>query len=96
MVTVGLLVTLTAKPGKEVELATFLRSAVKVAEAEPGTAAWFAIRLGDLTFGVFDVFSGQADRSTHLEAASALAAQAAEMLAEPPDVKPVDVLAAKL
>jgi quinol monooxygenase YgiN len=96
MVTVGLLVTMTAKPGKEQELATFLRTAVEVARAEPDTAAWFALSLGDMTFGVFDAFTGQAGRQAHLRAAQALAAQAEYLLASPPDVKPVDILAAKL
>lgn len=98
MVTVGLLVTMTAKAGKEPELADFLRSALAVAQEEPDTAAWFAIRIDDMTFGVFEVFGGQAGRSTHLQAASALAAeaQAMELLASAPDVQPVDVLAAKV
>ena len=96
MVTVGLLVTMTAKPGKEHELAAFLRDAVEVARAEPDTAAWFALRLGDMTFGVFEAFTGQAGRQTHLRAAQALAAQAEHLLASAPDIRPVDVLAAKL
>ena len=96
MVTVGLLVTMTAKPGKEQELAAFLRDAVEVARAEPDTAAWFALSLGDMTFGVFEAFTGQAGRQTHLRAAQALAAQAEHLLASTPEITPVDVLAAKL
>ena len=41
MVTVGLLVTLQARPGKEDELAGFLASALPLAQAEPETTAWF-------------------------------------------------------
>jgi len=96
MVTVGLLVTMTAKAGKEQELATFLRTAVEVAQAEPDTAAWFALSLGDMTFGVFDAFTGQAGRQAHLRAAQTLAAEAEHLLVSPPDIKPVDILAAKL
>lgn len=96
MVTVGLLVTMTAKPGKELELADFLRAAVEVARSEPDTAAWFAISLGDMTFGVFEAFTGQAGRQTHLRAAEALAAEAEPLLASAPNIKPVDILAAKL
>jgi quinol monooxygenase YgiN len=96
MVTVGLLVTMTAKPGKELELADFLRQALSVAQAEPDTAAWFAIRMDDMSFGVFEVFGGQAGRSAHLVAANALVTQAEGLLASPPAIKPVDVLAAKL
>jgi quinol monooxygenase YgiN len=96
MVTVGLLVTMTAKPGKELELADFLRAAVEVARAEPDTAAWFAISLGDMTFGVFEAFTGQAGRQAHLRAAEALAAEAEPLLASAPHIEPVDILAAKL
>ncbi|MDQ3896975.1 MAG: antibiotic biosynthesis monooxygenase [Actinomycetota bacterium] len=95
MVTVGLLVTLTAKAGKQPELAEFLREAVTVAEAEPDTAAWYAARLDDTTFAVFEVFGGQAGRSDHLRAAQTLAARAEELLESPPVVKPIDIVAAK-
>lgn len=96
MVTVGLLVTMTAKPGKELELAAFLRDAVEVARTEPDTAAWFALSLGDMRFGVFEAFTGQAGRQAHLRAAQALASKAEDLLASAPEITPVDVLAAKL
>lgn len=96
MVTVGLLVTLTAKPGKEAELADFLRAALSIAQGEPDTVAWFAIRLDDSTFGVFEAFAGQAGRQTHLRAAQALGEEAEGLLASAPEIKPVDVLAVKL
>jgi hypothetical protein len=56
MVTVGLLVTLVAKPGKEGELAAFVASAVPLAQAEPETTAWFAMKVDASTFGIVDVF----------------------------------------
>ncbi len=98
MVTVGLLATMTAKPGKEQELASFLTSALPLAEAEAETTAWFAIRIDDSTFGIFDVFPGAEGRQAHLDGpiASALMAKADELLASPPEIKPIDVLAAKL
>ncbi len=98
MVTVGLLATLTAKPGKEQELAEFLASALPLAEAEAETTAWFAIRIDDSTFGIFDVFPGAAGRQAHLDGpiAAALMGKADELLASPPDIKPIDILAAKL
>ncbi len=98
MVTVGLLATLVAKPGKEEELAAFLASALPLAQAEPDTTAWFAIKIDDSTFGIFDVFPGADGRQAHLDGpiAAALMAKADELLASPPDIKPVDVLAAKL
>lgn len=98
MVTVGILATLTAKPGKEDELQEFLRSALPLAEQEPDTTAWFAIRIDDRTFGIFDVFPSPAGRQAHLDGpiAAALMAKAGELLSEAPDIRPVDVLAAKL
>ncbi len=98
MVTVGLLATLSAKPGKEDEVASFLKSALPLAEAEADTTAWFAIKLDDSTYGIFDVFPGAEGRQAHLDGpiAAALMEQADELLSSPPDIKPIDVLAAKL
>jgi quinol monooxygenase YgiN len=98
MVSVGLLVTLEAKPGKESELAAFLAGALPLAQAEPNTTAWFAIKIDASTFGIFDVFPDAAGRQAHLDGpiAAALMQRADELLVSPPDIKPVDVLAAKL
>jgi quinol monooxygenase YgiN len=98
MVTVGLLVTLTAKPGKQDELAAFLASALPLAEGEAETTAWFAIKVDDATFGIFDVFPGPEGRQAHLDGpiAAALMDKADALLASPPDIKHIQVLAAKL
>jgi len=98
MVTVGLLVRLEAKAGKERDLENFLKSGLALAENEPETTAWFAIRLGPATFGIFDVFPGDAGRQAHLSGpiAAALMAKASELLSAPPSIEKVDVLAAKL
>src|SRR6266446_7328938 len=98
MVTVGLLVTLQARPGKEDELAAFLASALPLAQAEPETRAWFAIKIDASTYGIVDFFPDAHGRQAHLDGpiAAALMQQADELLASPPDIKPVDVLAAKL
>lgn len=98
MVTVGLLATLTAKPGKEDEVGTFLAGALPLAEQEDATTAWFAIKLDDRTFGIFDVFPDDAGRQAHLDGpiAAALMERADELLASPPDIRPIDVLATKL
>ncbi len=95
---VGLLVRLEAKPGKENEVAEFLRAALPMAEAEPATTAWFAIRLGPATFGIFDAFPNNAGREAHLSGpiAAALMARASELLAQPPNIEKIDVLASKL
>jgi quinol monooxygenase YgiN len=98
MVKVALFVRLDAKPGKEAEVEGFLRGGLAVVRDEPGTTAWFAIRLGPSTFGIFDAFPDEAGRQAHLSGrvAEALMAKAPELLAQPPVIEKVDVLAAKL
>ena len=54
MVNVALLVRLEAKPGKEEEVENFLRGGLAIVQEEPATTAWFAIRLGPTTFGIFE------------------------------------------
>jgi len=98
MVKVALFVRLEAKPGKEKEVERFLLSGLPLVEEEPATTAWFGIRLGPSTFGIFDAFPDEAGRQAHLsgKVAAALMANAAELFAEPPSTEKVDVLAAKL
>jgi quinol monooxygenase YgiN len=98
MVTVALFVRLEAKPGKEAEMESFLRGGLPIVQQEPATTAWFAIRMGASTFGIFDAFPDDAGRQAHLSGrvAAALMAKAPELLAKPPQIEKVDVLAAKL
>jgi quinol monooxygenase YgiN len=98
MVTVGLLVRLEAKEGKEGEVAALLEGALPLAQEEPETTAWFGVRLGQSSFAIFDVFPSDAGRRAHLEGAiaAALMGKADELLAKPPVVEHADVLAAKL
>ncbi len=98
MVRVGLLVRLQARPGKEAEVASFLESGLALANQETATPVWFALRLGPSTFGIFDAFADEAGRKAHLggQIAAALMAKAPELLAEPPKIEQVDVLAAKI
>jgi quinol monooxygenase YgiN len=97
MVKVALLVRLDAKPGKEADVEQFLRSGLAIVQEEPATVAWFAIRMGPSTFGIFDAFPDEAGRQAHLagRVAAALMAKAADLLAKPPNIEKVDVLAAK-
>jgi quinol monooxygenase YgiN len=87
-----------AKPGKEEEVAAFLSSALPLAQAEAATIVWFALRLSRNEFGIFDAFPDDAGRKAHLSGpiAAALMAKAGELLAEPPKIEPVDLLAVKL
>jgi quinol monooxygenase YgiN len=98
MVTVALFVRLEAKAGKEAEVESFLRSGLPLVEDEPATTAWFGLRMGFSTFGIFDAFPDDAGRQAHLtgRVAAALMAKAADLLAAPPVIEKVDVLAAKL
>jgi quinol monooxygenase YgiN len=98
MVKLALFVQLEAKPGKEADVESFLRSGLAIVQDEPATIAWFGIRLGPTTFGIFDAFPDEAGRQAHLsgQVAAALMAKAPELLATPPVIEKVDVLAAKL
>lgn len=98
MVSVALLVRLEAKPGKEAEVESFLRSGLPLVQGEPATIAWFGIRLGPSTFGIFDAFPDESGRQAHLSGrvAAALMTKASDLFARAPVIEKVDVLAAKL
>ena len=98
MVKLALFVRLEAKPGMEAAVADFLAGALPLANAESGTTAWFALKFGPSTFGVFDAFQDEAGRTAHLNGpiAAALMSKAGELLANPPSINKVDILAAKL
>ncbi len=98
MAKLALYVRLEAKPGKENELQNFLTAALPLAVKEPDTQVWFALRFGPSTFGIFDAFANEHGRQAHLNGsiAAALMAKADELLATPPKIEQVDVLAAKL
>ena len=98
MVTTGLMVRLEAKAGKEEELASFLVGALPLVQEEPETIAWFAFRADASSFAIVDVFPDEAGRQAHLggAVAKALSEKASELLAEPPRLEQVEVLAAKL
>ena len=95
METIGLLVRLEARAGKEADAEAFLRSAQPLALDEKGTLKWYAIKLGPRTFGIFDTFANEAGRNAHLtgEIAKKLTARAGELFAVPPQLEKVEVLA---
>src|SRR4029434_3035556 len=98
MVKLALFVRLEAKPGKEEDVESFLRGGLPIVQDEAATTAWFGIQRGPTTFGIFDAFPDEAGRQAHLsgQVAAALMAKAPELLAKPPVIEKVDVLAAKL
>ena len=95
--TVGVLLTVEAKPGKEDEVASLFAGALPIVEGEPATMAWFAIRLGPSTFGIFDAFPDDEGRQAHVTGqVPTVLNDNAELFAGAPDIKMVDVLANKL
>jgi quinol monooxygenase YgiN len=98
MVNVALFVRLEAKPGREADVESFLRAGLSVVQEEPATIVWFALRLGPSMFGIFDAFPDESGRQAHLtgRVAAALMEKASELLAQPPTIEKVDVLATKL
>ncbi len=98
MVKLGLYVRLEAKAGKEKDVEEFLHQGESLVMQEPGTIAWFAIRMGPSTFGIFDAFADEHGRQAHLsgKVAEALMAKAPDLLAQPPKIEKVDLLGSKL
>lgn len=93
----GLLALLEAKPGKGDELAAFLEQGRALAVEEPGTVTWYAFRLSDTTYGIFDTFENEEDRQAHLDGAipAALGQVAPDLLAADPDIRTTDIIAVK-
>jgi len=98
MLNLSLFVRLEAKPGKENEVAGFLKQGLELANQEATTPIWFALRLGPSTFAVFDAFRDESGRQNHLNGpiAQALMAKASDLLVSPPTIERMDVLGAKL
>jgi quinol monooxygenase YgiN len=96
-VKLGLLVRLEAKPGKGEALGEFLAAGRELALAEERTVTWYAFRIDETHYGIFDTFESAEGRQAHLdgEIPKALAGAAEELLAAAPDIAPVDVLAVK-
>ena len=97
MIKLALFVRLDAKPGKEAQVAAFLEAGLALAREETGTPIWFALRLSESSFGIFDAFTDETDRQAHLDGpiAQALMANAPDLLAGPPVIERIDVLGLK-
>jgi quinol monooxygenase YgiN len=94
----ALLVRMEAKKGKEDEAARFLTSALPLVTEEPKTAAWFGMRIGNSSFGIFDAFPDEEGRLAHLhgKVAAELMARAPDLFTGAPQIEQVDLLAAKV
>ena len=93
----GIVALLEARPGKEGELGELLRSAQALAAQESSTLVWYAFQAGPRSFGIFDAFADEAGRTAHLQGkiAAALLGRADELLASPPDIRKVELIAVK-
>jgi hypothetical protein len=96
-VKLGILAVLDAKPGKGDELAAFLAAGRALAVAEQGTVTWYAFKISDTRYGIFDTFETEPDRQAHLDGQipAALGKVAPDLLDAAPDIRPVDVIAVK-
>jgi quinol monooxygenase YgiN len=94
---IGILALLEARPGKEKDLRDLLVGARALAVAEAHTVTWYAVQSGPREFAIFDTFENEQGRQAHLDGriAAALLGRADELLAKAPDIRKVDVLAAK-
>ncbi|MDQ2899131.1 MAG: antibiotic biosynthesis monooxygenase [Acidobacteriota bacterium] len=97
MVKLAIWAQLEAKPGKEREVEEFLKSAQPMAEQEPGTKTWYALKIGPSKYGIFDTFADEKGRDAHLNGpiAKALFAKAKELFAREPEIDKPEILAAK-
>lgn len=93
----GILALLEAKPGKGGDLAAFLAQGRELAAAEEGTVTWYAFKLNDTTYGIFDTFEGEDGRQAHLngQIPAALGQVGPDLLARDPDLRLAEVIAVK-
>lgn len=97
MIKVGLLARIECKEENVAQVEELLCSALALAEKEEQTVTWYAFREGPTTFGIFDTFADDTGRTAHLQGqiAAALMGVADTALATAPDIRPIEVLAAK-
>jgi len=99
MTKLALYVPLRARPGKEKAVADFLRSAVPLVNAEPGTRTWYALQDGPASFAIFDTFDDEAGRNTHLNGKVAAAlmerVKAGDLFAQTPEIFKLEIIAEK-
>lgn len=96
-VTLGILAQLEAKPDKGPDLAAFLESGRAIAAAEEGTVTWYAFKLDETHYGIFDTFESEEARQAHIngEIPRALGAVGPDLLASDPDIRTIDIIAVK-
>ena len=93
----GVLALLEAKPDRGDDVGRFLENGRALAVAEAGTVTWYAFKVGETTYGIFDTFGDEDSRQAHLdgEIPKALASVAPDLLASDPDIRTVEIVAVK-
>jgi quinol monooxygenase YgiN len=96
-VRLGILALLEAKPGKGDDLAAFLEAGRALALAEEGTVTWYAFKISDTSYGIFDTFETDDARDAHLagQIPQALGEVAPNLLAGEPNLRTVEIVAVK-
>jgi quinol monooxygenase YgiN len=96
-VRLGLLALLESKPDRGDDLGAFLEAGQALAAAEGGTVTWYAFKLSETAYGIFDTFETEDARQAHLggEIPTALGQVAPDLLAKDPDIRTVDIIAVK-
>jgi len=98
MTNVALMIRLEAKKGKEAEVERFLKEGLETVNNEQQTVSWYALRIGQGKYGIFDTFTDNRGRELHLdgEIAKALKKKTPELFSQPPTIEKIDILAAKI
>ena len=65
----GVLALLEAKPDKASELGAFLEQGRAIAQEEPATVTWYAFKISETSYGIFDTFETDDGRRAHLDGA---------------------------
>jgi quinol monooxygenase YgiN len=96
-VRLGILALLDAKPGKGDELAAFLEAGRALALAEEGTVTWYAFKISETSYGIFDTFETEDARDAHLagQIPQALGQVAPDLLAGEPNICLAEIVAVK-
>lgn len=97
MIKLALFARCEAKPGKEKDVEDFLKKALEMADQEPTTKMWFALKLGPRVYGVFDCFEDEHGRDKHLTGpiAKALMACYPDVLVAPASIEKIELLGTK-
>ncbi|MDT0644855.1 antibiotic biosynthesis monooxygenase [Zunongwangia sp. F363] len=97
MVKKGLIATIVARTGQADKVESFLTSAADLARKEEKTVDWFAFRIDEHTFGIFDTFSDEEGRDAHLngEIAAKLMEFKDTLLSKEPNIQKIDILGAR-